>query len=148
MPTGHGNKAWAGFLITNGMIGVVAGLALATTLVLGNLSGLADLMRASIGIPAGWSLLGLVFGTSYGFLAAATAVMLLPGTEVPGRGLDARTRPLCGSPRSVPVTLSLRDCRILRFALRRLIERVGNPTIATAEAQAGLAPDHSEERRS
>lgn len=97
---------WPRFLVINGTIGVLAGLSLSTALIAANIADLADLLRASIGVPAGWALLSAAFGSGYGFIAVATAIMLLAGGEQPGmrrpQGLLLCRRPGQSLRRSAP----------------------------------------------
>src|SRR3712207_2457218 len=68
-------KAWLRLLFGNGVVGAALGVLLATMLVVNDISGFAELMRASIGVPAGWALFAILFGVGFGFSAMATAMM-------------------------------------------------------------------------
>jgi uncharacterized protein (DUF58 family) len=83
-------------------MGVSLGVLLATALTATDIAGLAGVMARSIGLLAGFALLATLLGMAFGFMAAATAIMLprSPG-QAGGRGpvpalvpIEVRTRPV------------------------------------------------------
>jgi hypothetical protein len=100
-------RTWLRWLIQNGLAGAALGVLLATVLVISNLSALATIMRASIGVPAGWALLALLLGTGFGFSAMATAVML---TAEPPAGHSRAAKPAF-KPAPAAVRVSARQSR-------------------------------------
>lgn len=66
------------FVITNSIIGIVIGWLIAAAMVYFNISHLGDLMLNTNHKIAAIAILGMSFGTTFGFAFLATAVYLLP----------------------------------------------------------------------
>jgi hypothetical protein len=88
-----------GLLAWNGGMGVALGILMATVLVAADAHGLAGLMGKTIGLFAGWALLAFLFGSAFGSIAAATAIMWLGHDDSPQPPLlpaEAAARPKRG----------------------------------------------------
>lgn len=69
------------FVIMNSAIGIVIGWVIAASLVLMNIGGLGELYANTNFKIAVAAMLGLTFGTTFGFAYLATAVFLIPTTK-------------------------------------------------------------------
>jgi hypothetical protein len=67
-------------------MGVGFGVLLAAALIATDTAGLAGIMARSIGVLTGFALLATLLGMAFGFMAVATAIMLVRGPDATGGG--------------------------------------------------------------
>jgi hypothetical protein len=65
-------------------MGVGFGVLLAAALIATDTAGLAGIMARSIGVLTGFALLATLLGMAFGFMAVATAIMLVRGPDATG----------------------------------------------------------------